>query len=505
MVLGVGDLVVVAVYFAATIGIGLWFGRGERDTTDFFLGGRRQHWLLAGISIIATEVSALTIIGVPAEAYRGNWNYLQMYAGAFLGRILIVYLLLPAFYGGKVTTVYEYLGQRFGPWTRSTASVMFFASRVLGSGVRLLVASLAISEIFGWPLVCVVIVTAGVSTAYAGYGGIKAILWTDAFQAAIFTSAAFVAVACLLAGTPGTWSENLATAYQAGKFHVFTWDADPNNDRAFWVLLIHATILNMAALGTDQDLTQRMLTCANLRDGQKSLLFNAFAGLPIVVVFLAIGSLLFVYYQAQPAGSVPDHVLAKTDRIFPFFIATGLPYNVGLRGLLLTAILAAGMSSLSSAIGALSSTAVTDFYRVVTRSRRSEAHYLRAARACTVGFGAVLILVALAFAGYDKLLWQVFQWVSLVFGGMLGVFLLGVTTTRRGHDRTNMLAMVSSTLLLVALKLYQEHGKGTDPLDPTVLIAWPWWVVVGTGWTYLLGACFSTRRSQGDRSLTDRR
>ncbi|MEK6798533.1 MAG: sodium:solute symporter, partial [Planctomycetota bacterium] len=126
MVLGVGDLVVVAVYFAATIGIGLWFGRGERDTTDFFLGGRRQHWLLAGISIIATEVSALTIIGVPAEAYRGNWNYLQMYAGAFLGRILIVYLLLPAFYGGKVTTVYEYLGQRFGPWTRSTALVMFF-------------------------------------------------------------------------------------------------------------------------------------------------------------------------------------------------------------------------------------------------------------------------------------------------------------------------------------------------------------------------------------------
>jgi len=493
MALGWVDLSVLVFYFAATIGIGFWFGRKERNTDDFFLGGRRQHWLLAGVSIIATEVSALTLIAVPAEAFKGDWNYLQMYAGAFLGRLLIVFLLLPAYYGGSVTTVYEYLGQRFGPWTRTTASLMFFASRILGSGIRLLVASLALCEVFGWPLHWVVIGSAGVAVAYATFGGIKAILWTDAFQAAIFVGAAAVAVALLLLHTPGSWTENLGTAYHAGKFHTFTWDVDPNNDHSFWVLLIHATVLNMAALGTDQDLTQRMLTCADLRGGQKSLVFNMFAGFPIVCLFLTIGALLWVYYQAKPPGALPQHVVDAKDRVFPYFIATALPHNVGLKGLLVTAIFAASMSSLSSAVGAMASTAVTDFYRVLVKSPAEEAHDLRVARLFTFSFGVLLIVVALAFVGYDDLLWQVFKWVGLVFGGMLGAFLLGVTTKRRGWDPMNTLAMLSSTLLLVALKLFQEKTG-------VVYIAWPWWVVVGSAWTYGLGVLFRTRRKENGTS-----
>lgn len=486
MSLGWLDLTVIVAYFAVTIGIGLWAGRGERTTNDFFLGGRRQHWLLAGISIIATEVSAITLIAVPAEAFIGNWNYLQMYAGAFLGRALIVYMLLPAFYGGQVTTVYQYLGQRFGPWTRTTASLMFFASRVLGSGVRLLVASLALAVVFDWPLEWVVVGSAGVAMLYATYGGIKAILWTDAFQATIFVLSAILAIGMILWLTPGHWTEQIGSAFYAGKFETFTWDWNPNNERAFWVLLIHATIMNMAALGVDQDLTQRMLTCKNLREGQKSLIFNMFAGFPIVCIFLTIGSLLFVYYDSFPQP-LPAVVAEKTDRVFPYFIATALPHNVGLKGLLVTAILAAAMSSLSSALGALSSTAVTDFYRVITRDKRSERHYLGAARVFTFLFGVILIFVALAFAGHDRLLWEVFKWVGLVFGGMLGVFLLGVTTRNRGNDRINMVAMLSSTALLVALRAYQERTGD-------VWIAWPWWIVIGTGWTYFFGACFRTRK-----------
>lgn len=485
MNLGINDLIVIAAYFVITIVIGLWFGRGEKNTHDFFLGGRRQHWLLAGISIIATEVSALTLIGVPAEAFRGNWNYLQLYAGAFLGRVLIVFMLLPAFYGGQVTTVYQYLGQRFGPWTRTTASIMFFASRILGSGVRLLVASIALSVVFDWPLVWVIIVSAGVSMLYATYGGIKAILWTDAFQAAIFVSAAIIAIGMICWLTPGHWSEQFGLAYYAGKFKTFTWDWNPNNERAFWVLLIYATIHNMAAMGVDQDMTQRMLTCKNLREGRKSLVFNMFAGFPIVCIFLTIGSLLYVYYDSFPAP-LPQAIVDKTDRVFPYFIATALPHNTGIKGLLVTAILAASMSSLSSALGALSSTAVTDFYRVVTRNARSEQNYLFAARFFTMFFGVLLVLVALAFAQRDELLWQVFIWVGLVFGGMLGVFLLGVTTRNRGNDRVNMIAMLSSVAILVSLKWYQESRE-------VVYVAWPWWIVIGTGWTYLFGAMFRTR------------
>lgn len=479
------DFVILGLSLVASLAIGLWFGRGEQNTHDFFLGGRRQHWLLAGMSIVATEVSALTLIAVPAEAFRGDWWYLQMYAGAFAGRMLIILILLPAFYAGSVTTVYEFLGQRFGPWTRVTASLLFVVSRVIGSGFRLLVASLAIAEIFGWNLYLVVCGAALVAMTYTTFGGIRAILWTDLFQACLFLGAAGAVVVFLFGAIPGSWTENLSAAAQAGKLRVLTWSADPNHVKSFWVLAIHATFLNMAALGVDQDLTQRMLTCSDVRRGQRSLLFNAFAGLPIVCTFLLIGTLLFLFFQ-QSGAALPGRVLEKTDLVFPYFIATALPAGSGLRGLLVAAIFAASMSSLSSAIGALSSTVVTDLYRPFHRVPRSEPHYLRAARVATVLFGAVLAGTAIAFAGHDRLLVKVFELVGLIFGGLLGVFLLGILTKTRGGDRLNVVAMLSSVGILVALKLVQEANDRT-------WIAWPWWVVIGTVWTFGVGSCRLTR------------
>jgi SSS family transporter len=488
MALGWLDIAVLIAYFAITLAIGLWFGRRERTTHDFFLGGRRQHWLLAGVSIIATEISALTVIAVPGDAFHGDWSYLQMYAGSFIGRILIVLLLLPAFYGGAVTTVYEYLGQRFGPWTRTTASLMFFASRIFGSGIRLLVACLAVSEIFQWPLVGVVVAATGVAMIYATFGGIKAILWTDAFQALVFVSAAVTLIVVLFLYTPGHYSQNFGDAYYAGKFHTFTGGISLRSDKGFWLLTINAVFTTMAAMGTDQDLTQRMLTCPNLKQSQRSLIFNAIAGFPIVCTFLFVGSMLWAYYESRPFETIPDRVIEQKALILPYFIAHGLPSNVGLQGLMVAAIFAAAMGSLSSAIGALASTAVTDIYRPLVKAQRSESHYLRVARAFTVFFGLILIFVALAFQRADELLWAVFEWVGLVFGGMLGVFVLGVTTKHRGRDGVNALAMLSSVGVLVVLKMYQDAAE-------IVYIAWPWWIVIGTVWTYALGAMFATRRS----------
>lgn len=499
MELGWADIAVLMTYFGAILGVGLWFGRGERDTGDFFLGGRRQHWLVVGLSIIATEVSALTYIAVPADSFNGDWNYLQMYAGAFLGRMLIVLLLLPAFYGGNVTTVYEYLGQRFGPWTRTTAASMFFVSRILGSGIRLLAASLAIAVVFGWRLEWVVLGATAVAVAYTTFGGIKAIIWTDAVQAFVFIGGAIVAVMFLSSATAGGGTEPLSLAYDARKFHVFTWDADPNNVKSFWVLLIHATVLNMAALGTDQELTQRMLTCPDLRRGQRSVIFNALLGFPVVCLFLLVGTLIWNYYQQPSATPPPAEVIDQHDRIFPYVIAQVIPSGWGIKGLLVAGIFASAMSSLDSALGALSSTAVTDFYRPLKEHilRRKtappqqppreagERRLLLLSRAFTLLFGGVLAAVALAFAHHEGLLWEAFRWASLIFGGMLGIFLLGVTTKKRGRDPLNMLAMLSAVALLVVLKLYQESTG-------QVYAAWPWWVVIGSGWTYGLAALSRT-------------
>lgn len=511
MMFGSLDVAVLVLYGVAILAVGLSAGRHEGTTHEFFLGGRRQHWLAVGMSIIATEVSALTFINVPADSFRGDWTYLQMYAGSFIGRLLIVYLLLPAFYGSAVTTVYEYLGGRFGPWTRTTASLMFFTSRIVGSGLRLLAASLAIATLFGWPLTWVVVGVAGIAVAYTTVGGIKAIIWTDVVQASVFLASGTAAVVFLMFAIPGNWAESMSAAYDVGKLNVFTWDGNPNNEHAFWVLLIHATFFNMAALGTDQDLTQRMLTCPDLRRGQRSLLFNAFAGFPIVCLFLFIGSLLYAYFQSS-GTPLPADVAAQKDRIFPYFIAQILPAGWGLKGLLVAGVLAAAMSSLDSALGALSSTAVTDFYRPLNAWRRrraasraraagagaspdeppSETHVLVVARAFTFAFGVLLAAVALAFAGQDKLLWEVFRWVGLIFGGMLGIFLLAVTTKGRGRDRFNPVAMLSSVVLLVGLEAYQG-------ITGEIHIAWPWYVVLGTTWTYLLAACMPTGPKLLDR------
>lgn len=495
--LGFLDVVVLGAYFAAILAVGLWFGRGEQNTFDYFLGGRRQHWLIVGLSLVATEVSALTFINVPADSFRGDWNYLQMYAGAFLGRMLIVYLLLPAFFGGAVTTVYEYLGQRYGPWTRTTASLMFVASRIIGSGIRLLAASMAIAVLFDWPLAWVVLGATAIATAYTTFGGIKAVIWTDALQALVFLGGAIAVVVFLFLSIPGSWTDNLAAAREAGKLHTFTWGFDLNNERVFWVLLISSTVQNCAALGVDQDLTQRMLTCPDLRRGQRSLLFNALIGLPVVCLFLLIGTLLSAYYGSGGEALSTSRAGHGGEWVFPYFIAESLPSGYGLKGLLVAGIFAAAMSSLDSALGALSSTVVTDLYRplVVWRRGRSVASASREksdgskdlliARLCTFFFGVLLAGVALAFAGYDDLLWEAFKWVGLIFGGLLGVFLLGVTTPMRGHDKANVGAMLSSVAILVALKLYQEHTQ-------TLYLAWPWWVVVGTAWTYALASLFRT-------------
>jgi len=482
--MGMADVVVLVVYFIGVAATGFWVGRRERSTHDFFLGGREQHWLIVGLSIVATEVSALTFLIVPGRSFHENCWYLQLYAGAFVGRLLIVYLLLPAFYGSNVTTVYEYLGIRFGPWTRMTASLMFFASRIIGSGIRLLAASLALAMIFNWPLVWVVLGVAGLVTAYSSFGGIKSIIWTDALQAVVFMVAALATLIYLFVSIPGSFTDNVDEAMKLGRLRVMHWGLDFNNDRLFWVLAIHAIVQNMAALGTDQDLTQRMLTCPDLKQGQRSLIFNAIVGFPIVCMFLLIGAMMYVYAQFESTALAQQ----PADEVFAYFIGHVMTSGIGLKGLLIAGVVAAAMSSLDSALGALSSTAVTDYYRLYFKRDATAGHYLSAARWFSVGFGGLLASIALAFAGSKDLLTDAFGWVSVMFGGVLGVFLLGTLSRGRGNDRINCFVMVTSAIGLAALKSIQEHVG-------VIYVAWPWWVVIGCAWTLGLGACANTKKA----------
>jgi SSS family solute:Na+ symporter len=464
------DLAILIVYFCSLATVGYIFGRRERDTEDFFLGGRKVPWLAVCFSILATELSALTFIGVPADSFRADHAYLQFAFGSMLGRLGIALLFMPAFYRGRVTTVYEYLFQRFGGGTRNTATLFFFVTRLLGSGVRLFGASIAVSVVTGWPIIPCIAIMAVVAMAYTGLGGIKAVVWTDVLQITVFLGGAVLAALFLLSKIPGGWEGVRQVAGPLGKLRIFDMSINLSNPRILLVGLVNGCFQTFAALGTDQDLAQRMLTTKRTRESQKSIILTGILDFPIVILFLSIGTLLFVFYHFYPDPSIP----ANPDRIFPYFIMTQLP--LGLRGLLIAGVLAAAMSSTDSALGALSSSAVVDIYKPYIRKHATEKHYLSVSRWFVVLFCIVLVVIAIACRNIQGILWLGLRIVGFTYGAMLGIFLLG-TLAKRGSNLGNMIAMFTSVGVTLAV----------FKLEPVLNISWPWIIVIGMLWTFFWG------------------
>ena len=464
------DLAILILYFCSLAIVGYIFGRRERDTEDFFLGGRKVPWLAVCFSILATELSALTFIGVPADSFQADHAYIQFAFGSMLGRLGIALLFMPAFYKGRVTTVYEYLFQRFGAGTRNTATLFFFVTRLLGSGVRLFGASIAVAVITGWDIRICIGIMAIVAMAYTTLGGIKAVVWTDVLQITVFLGGAVLAFVFLLSKIPGGWQGVAQVAGPLGKLRAFDLSLNLSNPRILLVGLVNGCFQTFAALGTDQDLAQRMLTTKKTREAQKSIVLTGIIDFPLVMLFLSIGSLLFAFYHFFPDPGIP----ANPDHIFPYFIMTQLP--IGLRGLLIAGVLAAAMSSTDSALGALSSSAVVDIYKPYIKRKATEKHYLRASRGFVVLFCIILVAIAIACRNIQGVLWLGLRIVGFTYGAMLGIFLLG-TLVKRGSNLGNIIAMFSS--VIVTLIIFK--------LEPHLHISWPWIIVIGMLWTFAWG------------------
>lgn len=489
MNLATADFIVLIAYFCVIAAIGIIAGRKEESTDDYFLAGRNMPWWAVTFSILATEVSAVTFIGVPGESYRGNYIYLQFAFGSLLGRILIAYLFLPAFYGNRVTSIYQFLKIRFGERSRLTAVGFFITTRLLASGVRLLVVSLALAVVTGFPLFWIIIVVAFIGLIYTLIGGIKAVIWTDVLQFSIFMFGALLIIGLLIHKIPGGLS-GFFRLVEPAKFRVFDFTLNLTSSGVFVIAFINGCVQTFAALGTDQDLTQRMLTCRNLKNGRRALILTGLLDFPVVFIYLAIGTLLFCFYEVG-GNFLPEELSTAPDRIFPHFIVTALP--VGLRGLLIASIFAAAMSSLDSAINALSSSTVMDIYKPFFKPRASEEHYVRVSRIFVSVFCILLILAAIGLNQMEGgLLWLGFKVTGYTYGALLGVFLLGVAT-KGSNDRMNLWAMVTSPVLLVTLTLVEKYG-----MDGETLLAWPWYVVVGTLWTFIWGWIFSLRFPTSD-------
>jgi SSS family transporter len=445
------DGIIVVLYFVVITAIGLYMGRREKSLSDFALGGRRVPWWAVMASIIAAETSAATFLGAPGEGYtKKSLAYVQLVLGLIIGRVIVGHVFLKPYFTYKVYTVYDYLGIRFGPWTKGYVSALFLFMRTLASGTRLFIPSLVMvlayrmfvaggQVEFGhqavttvWPYVVAIVLLTIVTCLYTAIGGIKAVIWTDVIQACLMFGGALIAIGTLLYHVGGLGEVVRAvpqlTTHEGYFLHGFEasviaqWQAGHQlsvmgvwdyvklilaSDYTLFSALIGATLGNMAAFGTDQDMVQRMLTAETHTKARRSLVTAAFMDLPIASAFVFIGILLFVYYQQDPT-----YRPAATADVFGSYILNVMP--VGIRGLVLAGIFATAMGSFSAALNALATGATNDWYLRWDRGR-SEAHYVKAARWFTVLFAAVMIVIAGAF-GYAKVTHPDLRIIPVVLG-----------------------------------------------------------------------------------------
>jgi Na+/proline symporter len=375
-------------------------------------------------------------------------------------------------------TIYEFLAHRFGTASQVTASIFFFISRLLGSGVRPMAACVAVAVLMGWPVWPTVVLFSLVSIVYIALGGVKAVVWTNVFQASMFLVGGGLTVAFLASQIDGGLAAMYRTAAEAGRLNVINWGPAPgdadfwprvlSDPSIVWLAVLNGIVGSTAAFGTDHDLMQRLLTVETRKQSQRTLALTPLGTLVTLALYLSIGAGLFTYYAQHPSAGLP-----RPDEIFPFFIRTAMPEV--LRGVMLAAIV---LASIDSPLGSLSASFVTDIYRPLLVRGRSEAHYLRVSRGAVVAFGILLALLAWGFSFFSGFLWLAFKIAGVTFGSLLGVFLLGLVTKNVGGDRANAVAMVIMGVVNLALLVLSETGR--------IGLGWSWLVILGTAGTMVL-------------------
>jgi len=481
------DYIVLLAYLVGITIFGVMFRKSQRTVKDYFVGAKNINWVVISLSIVATETSTLTLIGVPAIAYAnyqypeqgGNYTYLQVVIGYVIARFVISFLFIPAYFKGDLMTAYKLLENRFGVSVKNFAASLFLIMRALAEGVRIFAASIVLSAVLSSSLpdfpnltIWSIIIVGVLTLIYTFEGGIAAVIWTDLIQLIIYIGGSLIAAYMLLTLVPGGWSEIYAQGAAAGKFQVFSFNWSWNLPFTFWAGLLGGTFLTMASHGTDQLLVQRLLTCKDQRDSQKALVLSGFVVLFQFALFLTIGVMLFAYYKYFPLSTA----IISNDEIFPKFIVERLPH--GISGLVIAAIFAAAMSNLSGSLNSLASTTVLDFYKPLIKPDASDESLLKLSRWLTAAWGVILIAIAIFARNWGSVFTVGLTIASLVYGTMLGAFLLGVLT-KKANSIGVVVGMLSSITCMLFIKLYTD-------------LAWTWYVITGTIVCFVVGYVVSS-------------
>jgi solute:Na+ symporter, SSS family len=479
------DTVVLALYVGAVTLWGVWLGRGQSGARDYFLGGRDLPWWAVLFSVVATETSTLTFLSIPGLAYATNLNFLQITVGYLIGRTIVAFVLLPSYFRGELTTAYGLLEARFGLPARRFASGIFMFTRALADGVRLFATAIPLALITGWSYPVSILVMGVATLLYTYFGGIRAVVWMDGVQMLIYMGGAVGALWVLLNGLPGGWDGLLAAAGEAGKLDMLRLDFDWSAPYTLWAGLLGGAFLSMASHGTDQLIVQRLLTCRNLRQSQMALIGSGVVVIAQFALFLVIGLGLWSFYETRD--------FARTDEIFATFIIEQLP--AGVTGLVIAAIFAAAMSSLSSSVNSLASASTYDFYAPLRGG--GEGDLFRAGRLFTLLWGAILVGGALLFRSRETPVVELgLAIASFTYGGLLGGFFLAILN-RRANQRDAIAAIAIGMLVMSAIVFGRWYAPFFDriglvgfaeTLTGLGTIAFPWHVVIGTLVTFTVGS-----------------
>ena len=491
------DYTVIIVYLVLVAVMGILAAGKQESTSDYFLGGHGVPWWAVLFSVVATETSTLTFISVPAIAYGGDFTFLQITFGYVVGRTFVSIFFLPQYFKGDLSTAYQFLANRFGATMRNITSTTFMVTRLLADGVRLFATAIPLAIILrlggafsGWTDIEIYLISisaiAIITIIYTFIGGIKAVIWMDVIQMAVYTGGALIAAGIMIADLPDGAGTAFAMAADAGKLDFIDFGFDSSSfanfiakPYTFLTALIGGAVFSVASHGTDQIIVQRLLTTHNLKNSQKALIGSGFVIFLQFALFLGIGILLYGFYDMQTPQQLG---LATNDEIFAKFIVEQLP--TGLSGLIVASLFAAAMSSLSSSLNSLASSTTFDIYKPYFGKENTPEDDLKISRIVTIIWGFILTGAAFYFAflqlnttGEQPAVVELgLSIASYTYGGLLGVFILGMLSEK--VDLRD--AVIGFFIGLISL-LFMVKGPVQELLPGDGLaIAWPLYTLVGS-------------------------
>ena len=468
------DYLVIAAYLVAITAFGSWFGRFQKTTRDYFLTGRSVPWWAICFTIVATETSTLTFIGVPAQAYGrpGNMTFLQLAIGYVIGRLLVSVLFIPAYFRGELFTSYELLQRRFGSRVKTLSAGIFLFTRSLADGIRLFTAALVVGIVIQIDVTWMVIVLGVAMILYTMRGGASAVIWTDVVQMFIYILGAGAVAIALLNRIDGGWDEVVRFGAETGRFVWLDARLDFSVPYTIWAGVLGGVALTLSTHGTDQFLVQRLLSAKSQQAASHGLILSGVIVFAQFILFLLIGVMLARYYQELPL----PRPLQRPDEILPLFVVSEL--TNGLAGFIIAAIIAA---ALSPSLNAMAATTVTDFYLPYVNPTADQATQMRISKQATVGWGIVQLAVALlAQLMNDSVLNAGLAVLSFASGSVLGAFLLG-TLAPSVRERDTLFGMIAGLIVMTAV----------------------WWATsIGFTWYVLIGASTTCAVAVVSRALS---